>query len=41
MGYSLANARNGKSMSRRSKWPNLRVPSLKGEILGQSEVLKE
>jgi len=33
MGYSLTNARNGKSMSRISKWKNLRPPSLKDEIL--------
>jgi len=41
MGYSLTNARNGKSTSRIPKWPNLRPPSLKDEILRQSEVLKE
>ncbi|XP_068719429.1 uncharacterized protein [Montipora capricornis] len=33
MGYSLTNARNGKSMSRISKWPNLRPPSLKDDKL--------
>jgi len=41
MGYSSTNARNGKSTSKISKWPNLRPPSLKDEILRQSEVLKE
>jgi len=41
MGYSLTNARNGKSMLRISKWPNLKPSSLKDEILCQSEVLKE
>jgi len=33
MGYNLTNARNGKSTSKISKWPGLRPPSLKKEIL--------
>ena len=40
MGYNLTNARNGKSMSKISKWPSLRSPSIKNEILRQSEFLK-
>jgi len=33
MGYNLTNARNGKSMLKLSKWPSLRPPALKKEIL--------
>jgi len=33
MGYNLKNARNGRSMSKISKWPSLRPLALKNEIL--------
>ena len=40
MGYNLKNARNGKSMLKIPKWPSLRPPSIKNEILRRSEFLK-
>ena len=32
MGYNLKNSRNGKSMSKITKWPSLRPLALKNEI---------
>ena len=40
MGYNLKNARNGKTILKIPKWPSLRPPSIKNEILRRSEFLK-